>query len=108
MNENRAQELVVGCLAATGVVAAGSALASGQVPGMRLVVGFAFTGAALATASMFAPDLAGSFAVLILTTSVFLYGRPLMDAVIHLTAPSPKPAPTKAGPSSPTQTGVTP
>jgi hypothetical protein len=99
MLEQRAQELVVGCLAASAAVAAGSSLASGNVPGMRLVVGIAFTGAGLATVSMVAPDLAGSFAVLILTTTVFLYGGPLMEAVTAATggpthAPSSAPAPT--------------
>lgn len=81
MIEQRSQELVVGCLAASAAVAAGSSLASGNLPGMRLVVGVAFTGAGLATVSMLAPDLAGSFAVLILTTTVFLYGGPLMEAI---------------------------
>lgn len=93
MIEQRSQELVVGCLAASAVVAAGSQLATGSVPGLRLIVGYTFTGAALATASMFAPDLAGAMAALILTSTVFLYGRPLMDTVTSLTA---------SGPTSPT------
>lgn len=98
MNESRAQELVVGCLAASAVVAAGSQLATGTTPGLKLVVGFGFTGAVLATASMFAPDLAGSMAALILTSTVFLYGAPLMDTITHLTgnttSPTGVPAPT--------------
>lgn len=104
MNELRSQELVVGCLAATAAVSAGSSLASGEVPGIRLMVGLAFTGVGLATVSMMAPDLAGSFAVLILTTSVFLYGGPLMDAVTHLTTkPHPQPNLTTKQPAT---TGV--
>lgn len=87
MIEARSQELVVGCLAASAAVSAGSSLASGHVPGVRLVVGLAFTGLGLATVSMVAPDLAGSFAVLILTTTVFVYGGPLFDNVGRLTAP---------------------
>lgn len=83
--EHRAQELVVGCLAATAVVAASSSLASGDVPGIRMVVGLAVSGMGLAAASMFAPDLAGGLAVLILTTTVFVYGKPLADAVTALT-----------------------
>lgn len=75
----------MGCLAASAAVAAGSSLASGDVPGMRLVVGIAFTGVGLATVSMVAPDLAGGLAVLILTTTVFVYGEPLMNAVAAFT-----------------------
>lgn len=89
--EHRAQELVVGCLAATAAVAAASTLASGDVPGIRMVTGLAFTGMTLAAASMFAPDIAGGLAVLILTTTVFVYGKPLADAVTTLTG-SDKPA----------------
>lgn len=85
MGQLRAQELVVGCLAATAAVSATSTMAEGDVPGMRLVVGLAFTGMGLATVAMFAPDLAGGLAVLILTTTVFVYGKPLMDAVTTIT-----------------------
>lgn len=82
----------MGCLAATAVVAASSTLASGGVPGIRMAAGLAFTGMGLAAASMFAPDLAGGLSVLILTTTVFVYGKPLADAVGSITA-----KPTSAG-----------
>lgn len=85
MDQARAQQLIVGCLAASSAVAAGSSLADGEAPGMRMVVGVAFTGVGLATVAMFAPDLAGSLSVLILTTTVFVYGRPFMDAITDLT-----------------------
>lgn len=85
MNTLRSQELVVGCLAASAVVAAGSTLADGEAPGIRLLIGGAGTAVGLAVVSMFAPDLAGSFAVLILTATVFNYGAPFMDAVVEFT-----------------------
>lgn len=85
MYENNAQQLVVGCLSATAAVAAASTLADGEVPGMRLVVGLAFTGMGLATVAMVAPELAGGLSVLILTTTVFVYGEPLMNAVTSFT-----------------------
>lgn len=85
MNEQRSQELIVGCLAATAAIATASSLADGRTPGIRLVIGTAFTGVGLATVNMFAPGLAGSFAVLVLTTTVFVYGAPLMDAVTRTT-----------------------
>lgn len=104
MIEQRSQELVVGCVAASAAVAAGSSLASGNVPGLRMVVGVAATGAGLATVSMLAPDLAGAFAVLILTTTVFVYGGPLMEAISAATG-GPTHAPRTTTPSTPSKKG---
>lgn len=89
MSEQRGQELIVGSLAATAAIAAASSLADGEAPSIRLVAGVAFAGVGLATVNMFAPKLAGQFAVLILTTTVFLYGGPAMDAITNLTKPGP-------------------
>ena len=86
----------MGCLAASAVVSAGSRLATHNMPGIRFVVGYAATGLGLATASLMAPGLAGTTALLILTTTVFVYGQPFMDAVTHITtgnAPTAAPAP---------------
>lgn len=83
----------MGCLTASTVVAAGATLASGNVPSLRQVIGVGFVGIGLATASMIAPDLAGSMAVLILTSTVFLYGGPLFDAVSNVTGASTTGAP---------------
>lgn len=89
MSDLRSQELIVGCLAASAAVAVTSSLAEGSAPGMKLVVGTAFTGVGLATVNMFAPKLAGTFAVLILVGTVYTYGTPLMDAVTSLTSDTP-------------------
>lgn len=78
----------MGALAASAVVSAGSRLATHQTPGIRFVVGYAATGLGLATTSMVAPGLAGSLALLILTTTVFVYGEPFMDAITNLTSSS--------------------
>lgn len=86
MNEDRSQQLIVGCLAAAGAIAAGNAIAEGHAPELRQLVGFSFVAVGLATGSMFAPGLAGSAAVLILTTSIFLYAGPLLDAVTGSTS----------------------
>lgn len=103
MNELRSQGLIVGCLAASAVVAAGSSLASdGSGPGLRMVVGVAFTGVGLATVAMFAPDLAGAFATLVLTTTVFVYGGPFMDVIAGITeAPHHHIAPPTTRPAAP-------
>lgn len=101
MSEQRAQQLIVGCLAASAAVAAGSSLAEGEAPGIRMAVGFAFTGVGLATVSMFAPDLAGAFSVLILTSTVFLYGGPFMESVTSLTrAPRARSTTTRTPPTT--------
>lgn len=86
MNQLRAQELIVGCMATSAVVGVGSALANGEGISARMVFGFGFTTIGLAAGAMFAPGVAGTFAVLVLTSSVFLYGQPLYDAVIAQTA----------------------
>lgn len=84
-DEQRGQELIVGCLTASAAIAAASALAEGRGPGFRLVAGVAFTGVGLAVINMFEPRLAGGFAVLILTATLFSYGGPAMDAVSGVT-----------------------
>lgn len=104
MNEQRGQQLIVGCLAGAAAVAAVSAMADGEAPGMRLAIGAFGTGIGLATVNMFAPNLAGSMAVLILTTTVFVYGEPALKAVSRLTSP----AGTKAAGTTRTQTGALP
>lgn len=106
--EARGQQLIVGCLTATAVVAAGSTAfdGDGRGPGMRLVVGVSVAAATLATVNMFAPDIAGGMAVLVLTTTVFVYGGPLFDAIAYgLGQSSPMATPGKVR-STPTQEGT--
>ncbi len=87
--ELRSQQLIVGCLAGTAVVATASSLAEGEGPSGRILVGTAFAGLGLATLNMFAPEVAGSFAVLMLVSAVFVYGGPAISAVTSLTTPAP-------------------
>lgn len=90
MNTTRAQTLIVGCLSASAAVAAGSSLASGEgLPGMKMLVGVGVVGVGLSTTAMFAPDLAGGFAALVLVSTVFVYGGPAMDAVASITEGRP-------------------
>lgn len=83
--ELRSQELIIGSLTGVAVVAVASSLAQGEAPAGSVVVGTAFAGIGLATLNMFAPELAGSFAVLMLVSAVFYYGGPALDAVTSLT-----------------------
>lgn len=92
MIEARAQELIVGCMATAGVIAVGSTLAQGDGISARQVFGFGFVTLGLAAGSMLAPDLAGSFAVLVLTSTVFLYGVPLYEAVTLRTSSTTVPS----------------
>ena len=85
MNEPRADQLVVGCLAATAAIGAGNAIVAGHAPAAKQIVGLTFAAVGLAVGAMFAPGLAGGTAVLILTTTALLYGGPLWDAVSSVT-----------------------
>src|SRR5689334_13015084 len=89
MNEDRAQSLVVGALAAAAAIGAGNAVAQGEKPPLSQLVGFGFAGLGLAVGSMVAPDLAAGLALLMLTTTVFLYGGPLYEAVTQATNDTP-------------------
>lgn len=99
MNEFKAQAMVVGCLAASGAVAIGNDIVAGHAPAFKQLAGFAFTATALATLAIPAPDLAAGFAVLILTSAVFVYGTPVLNAVGTFTnAADTNPTPAPAGP----------
>ena len=89
MNEPRADQLVVGCLAGVAVIGAGNAIVAGHAPSARQVVGLTFAAVGLSVGAMFAPGLAGATAVLMLTTTALVYGGPLWDAVTTATSPAP-------------------
>lgn len=93
MNEDRADQLVVGCLAATAAIAAGNAVVAGTAPAPRQLVGLTFAGLGLAVGAMFAPGLASGLAVLMLTTTALVYGGPLYDAVSSVTGDPTTPTP---------------
>lgn len=84
--EARADQLVVGCLAATAAIGVGNAVVSGTPPAPRQLVGLTFVAVGLGVGAMFAPGLAGGVAVLVLTTTALVYGRPLWDAISTVTA----------------------
>jgi len=100
VNGFKAQGVIIGCMAATGVIAAGDAIAEDHMFTFRQGVGFMFVSFGLATGALFAPELAASMAVLTLTSAVFLYGQPLLDAVTTVTGGTT----TKAGKTATTTT----
>ena len=86
MNQDRSQQLVVGCLAGVAVIGAGNAVVAGSPPSPRQLVGLTFVAVGLGVGTMFAPGLAGGAAVLMLTTTALVYGGPLWDAVSTATS----------------------
>ena len=99
MNEPRADQLVVGCLAATAAIGAGNAIVAGHAPPARQVVGITFAAVGLSVGAMFAPGIAGGLAVLVLTTTALVYGGPVWDAITSATTTSPTSS--TASPGSP-------
>lgn len=85
MNTSSAQGVVVTSLLVTGTVATGSAIASHELPGIRLVIGLSVAGFGLAIGAQAAPELAAGLAALMATTAVFVYGGPLISALAHQT-----------------------
>lgn len=92
--EARADQLVVGSLAAAAAMAAGNAIVHGAPPAPRQLVGFTFVAVGLSFGAMFAPGLAGGMAVLIAVSAAFVYGQPLWDTITSATGtttPTPTP-----------------
>jgi hypothetical protein len=98
VNEFKAQAMVVGCLASAGAIAVGNDIVAGHPPSFRQLAGFTFTALGLATAAIPAPEVAAGFAVLILTSALFVYASPVLDAVSSFTATSSSTTPAPSGP----------
>lgn len=92
MSPDASQSFVIGCMAASGAIAAGNAIATDAHFTFRQGVGFTFATLGLATVGMFAPSLAAGLSALVLTSAVFVYGQPLLDAVTTITGPSAAPS----------------
>jgi hypothetical protein len=87
--EARADQLVVGSLAAAAAMAAGNAIVNGAPPAPRQIVGFTFVAVGLSVGAMFAPGLAGGMAVLVAVSAAFVYGQPLWDTLSSVTSSTP-------------------
>jgi hypothetical protein len=82
---NDAQTVVVTSVAVSGAVVLANDAVRGQVPTIRFGVGLGVSALGLAVMAQFAPRLAQAFAVLLLTTTVFVYGGPALSAVTTAT-----------------------
>jgi hypothetical protein len=74
MNTPDAKRLVVVSAVGTGVLTSIAMYRQGKVPTPRIAVGVLAAGVILATAAEVAPEIAAGFAVLMLTTAVFVVG----------------------------------
>lgn len=85
---NDAQTVVVTSVAVSGVVVLANDAVTNKTPTVRFGVGLGATALALAVMTEFTPRLAQSFAVLLLTTTVFVYGGPALAAISKTTTPT--------------------
>lgn len=84
MNEGQAKRIVVGSLVVAGGISAARDLTNGKVPRLRIFLGTLGAGVVLAMVADLAPDLAGMFALLMLSTAVFSAGAPTFRALSRL------------------------
>lgn len=89
----RAKELVIVGVVSTGVIAAiGQVGKTNSLPSSRIGYGVFIALALLSLLAEVAPEVAASFAMLILATSFFVYGTPAFAALTKLTAKKPSAA----------------
>lgn len=80
-----AKNVVTASLAITGVVAVLSQIEQGKRPTIRIGIGIIVVGASLGFLSEGAPQLASGLAILIATSTVFVYGAPAVAAITNAT-----------------------
>lgn len=83
-----AHNLVIGSVVVTGALAAVNSISHGHLPTVRTGLGLAFAGVALTALADVAPDLAGSFAALLLVAALLNVGAPAFSTITKgLTGP---------------------
>lgn len=86
MTTDKANAQIVTALGVSGALVLVKAGAKGDVPPVRTWIGMSFAGIGLAVMAQSWPDIAGGLAMLILITSVFVYGKPAYDAISKATS----------------------
>jgi hypothetical protein len=81
VNAPDAKRLVVASVVVTGVLASVKDVSRGQMPRVKVALGLTFAGVALAAVADVAPQLAGSFAALLLVSSVLTVGGDAFAAI---------------------------
>lgn len=81
MTDAKAKRLVLGALVAVGLLATARDLTGGKVPKVRIVIGAAVVAAMLTATAEVAPELAVSFALLLLVTASLTAGADTITAL---------------------------
>lgn len=76
-----AQGTIVACMAVSAAVVTGNQVVQGQAPAFRQLAGAAFVAFGLAAGATIAPGPTTALAVLIATSSVLVYGEPILNAL---------------------------
>lgn len=84
MNPPEAKRIVLGSIAAAGVISAVRDLSGGKAPRIRIFIGAATAGAVLAMLAEIAPNVAALFALTIASTAVFVAGAQTWTSVGRL------------------------
>ncbi|MFG3244844.1 hypothetical protein [Streptomyces sp. NPDC048157] len=87
---DKANAHIVTALGVSGALVLVKAGAKGDMPPVRTWIGLTFAGMALSVMAQSWPDMAGGIAMLVLLTSVFVYGKPAYDAINKATKSSGK------------------
>jgi hypothetical protein len=95
MTIDAANAHIVTAIGVSGALVLVKAGASADLPPVRTWIGLTFAGIGMAVLAESSPNLAGSLALLMLTTSVFVYGKPAWDAIATATG-APKHTPPKS------------
>lgn len=90
MSTDTANAHIVTAIGVSGALVLVKAGAADELPPIRTWIGLTFAGVGLAVAAQTSPELAGGLALLMLTTSVFVYGKPAWDAISAATNGAPK------------------
>lgn len=88
MSTDKANAHIVTALGVSGALVLIKAGAKNDLPPVRTWIGLTFAGLGLSVMAQSWPDLAGGMAMLIVITSVFVYGGPAWDAISKATKPT--------------------
>lgn len=81
MTDAKAKRVVLGALVAVGLLATARDLTGGRVPKVRIIIGAAVVAAMLTATAEVAPELAASFALLVLVTASLTAGADTITAL---------------------------
>jgi hypothetical protein len=90
MTADIANAHIVTAIGVSGALVLVKAGAADQMPPVRTWIGLTFAGVGMAVMAETSPNIAGGLALLMLTTSVFVYGKPAWDAITTATEGAPK------------------